>query len=149
MTAALLLLHAAATWAMTGLVWFVQVVHYPMFALVGRDAFARYAQAHAARTTWVVAPLMLTELATGVLLVAARPGRLSQPALLAGLGLLGVIWLSTAYLSVPRHDELAAGFDETAHGALVATNWIRTWAWTARGALVLWLLARWLEDRAT
>jgi hypothetical protein len=149
MIAVLLLLHAAATWAMIGLIWFVQVVHYPMFALVGRDAFARYAQVHATRTTWVVAPLMLTELATGVLLVAARPGRLSQPALLVGLGLLGVIWLSTAFLSVPRHGELAAGFDATAHGALVATNWIRTWAWTARGALVLWLLARWLGDRPT
>lgn len=32
---ALLLVHAAATWAMVGLVWFVQVVHYPLFAQVG------------------------------------------------------------------------------------------------------------------
>ena len=33
----LLLLHAAATLFMTGLIWFVQVVHYPLFARVGED----------------------------------------------------------------------------------------------------------------
>jgi hypothetical protein len=141
MAAALLLLHAGATLAMTGLIWFVQVVHYPMFALVGADAFPLYARAHTVRTTWVVAPLMLAELATGVLLLASRPERLPQPPLVAGLALLVVIWLATAFLSVPRHDELAAGFVPTAHAALVATNWVRTWAWTLRGALVLWLLA--------
>ena len=28
---ALLLLHAASTLAMTGVIWFVQMVHYPLF----------------------------------------------------------------------------------------------------------------------
>ena len=32
---ALLAAHAAATWALVGLIWTVQVVHYPLFALVG------------------------------------------------------------------------------------------------------------------
>ena len=34
-----LIIHAAATWFMVGLIWFVQIVHYPMFANVGRDSF--------------------------------------------------------------------------------------------------------------
>lgn len=140
MSAVLLLLHAGATLAMAGLIWFVQVVHYPMFALVGPEGFARYEQVHAARTTWVVAPLMLTELATGVLLLAARPARLPVAPLAVGLVLLAVIWLATAFLSVPRHDELATGFVPAAHASLVATNWLRTCAWTLRGGLVLWLL---------
>lgn len=146
MIAAVLLLHVAATWAMVGLIWFVQVVHYPMFALVGADGFARYEQVHAMRTTWVVAPLMLTELATGVLLVAVRPVALPQGALVAGLALLVVIRLSTAFLSVPRHTALAAGFDAAVHGALVTTNWVRTIAWTLRGSLVLWLVGAAVKD---
>ncbi|MCK6525129.1 hypothetical protein L6R49_27300, partial [Myxococcota bacterium] len=31
----LLLIHAAATWFMVGLIWFVQIVHYPLFSAVG------------------------------------------------------------------------------------------------------------------
>jgi hypothetical protein len=53
-----------------------------------------------------------------------------------------VIWLSTALLQVPRHRALEAGFDPAAHRALVATNWIRTVAWTARGFLLLACLGR-------
>lgn len=32
----LLLVHAAVTLYMTGVIWFVQVVHYPLFSCVGR-----------------------------------------------------------------------------------------------------------------
>ena len=33
----LLQLHALATIFMAGVIWFVQVVHYPLFRAVGRD----------------------------------------------------------------------------------------------------------------
>jgi hypothetical protein len=38
--------HLAATAAMVGLIWFVQVVHYPLFASVGADEFVAYENAH-------------------------------------------------------------------------------------------------------
>ena len=47
----LLSLHLAATAAMTGLIWFVQVVHYPLFAAVGADQFVAYEVAHQRRTS--------------------------------------------------------------------------------------------------
>ncbi len=59
----------ASTLTMFGVIWFVQVVHYPLFARVGADGFAHYASLHATRTTWVVAPPMLVELATSVALL--------------------------------------------------------------------------------
>ncbi len=52
------------------------------------------------------------------------------------------IWASTALLQVPRHTALGSGFDRAAHGGLVLTNWLRTAAWSLRGALVLWMAAR-------
>lgn len=131
-----LLIHAAATWFMAGLIWFVQVVHYPLFGAVGRDGFAAYERRHQRRTAWVVGPVMLMELVTGVMLVVDRPDHVSGWAVWAGLGLLGLIWLSTAALQVPRHRQLETGYDAGAHRALVATNWFRTIAWTARGVLV-------------
>ena len=35
-----LLTHLAATLYMVGVIWFVQVVHYPLFARAGAEGFA-------------------------------------------------------------------------------------------------------------
>jgi uncharacterized membrane protein len=137
----ILILHAAATWFMTGLIWFVQIVHYPLFATVGRDSFESYEIAHSRLTTYVVAPVMLVELLSGAALLFAG-SRVPQWAALTGLVLLGVIWLSTAFVQVPVHSVLANGFQEEAHRRLVTTNWLRTAAWSLRAALMLWVLAR-------
>ncbi len=134
----LLATHASATWALVGLVWTVQLVQYPLFANVGTDAFPAFHARHARQITWVVGPLMLTELATAGLLVA-RGTR--SPWLLASLVPLAVVWLSTWLVQVPLHDQLSRGFDADAHARLVATNWTRTAAWTLRGACV-WLAVR-------
>ncbi len=53
-----------------------------------------------------------------------------------------MIWASTALLQVPRHTALGSGFDRAALSGLVLTNWLRTAAWSVRGALVLWMTAR-------
>jgi hypothetical protein len=62
----LFLLQLAATLAMTGLIWFVQLVHYPLFGRVGPADFAQYLLSHQHRTTLIVAPLMLGEAGTAV-----------------------------------------------------------------------------------
>lgn len=134
---ALLLVHAGATVAMAGLVWFVQLVHYPLFAHVGRDGFARYEAQHTRRTTWLVAPLMLAEAATALVLLAVDPSVLTA----VGAVLLGVVWLSTALVQVPLHRRLERGFDADAHRRLVRSNAVRTAAWTGRAAIALALLA--------
>jgi len=52
----LLVAHAAATLVMVGVIWFVQVVHYPLMARVSASEFAAYEREHQNRTTFVVAP---------------------------------------------------------------------------------------------
>lgn len=138
----ILLLNAAATLYMTGLIWFVQVVHYPLFAKVGAEGFASYERSHAQLTNWVVTVPMLMEFATACLLLAVRPANVSRLEAWIGVSLVVAIWASTWLLQVPRHGQLATGFDAQAHHALVLTNWIRTLAWSARGLLVLMWLAR-------
>ena len=68
-----LLIQDAATLFMVGLIWFVQIVHYPLFSRVGEEAFQRYETDHQRLTTWVVGPPMLAEFATAILLVWCRP----------------------------------------------------------------------------
>lgn len=137
---ALVVLHAAATWFMTGLIWFVQVVHYPLKAAVGQDTFAQYQAQHMQRTGWVVGPPMIVEALTAAALVLLPSARVPQGAALAGLCLLLVVWASTALFSVPAHGRLTAGYDLSAHRRLVRTNWIRTVGWSARSALAGWIL---------
>ena len=138
----LFLLHLLATLAMLGAIWIVQIVHYPLFAGVGEAGWAAYEASHQSRITLVVGPLMVLELATAVWLVFDRPEALPAWSVVLGAALVGVIWASTALVQVPLHSALGGAFDGDAHARLVATNWIRTLAWTARGGLVLWMTAR-------
>ena len=127
---------------MVGLIWFVQIVHYPLFDRVGSESFTAYSEAHSRLTTLVVGPVMLVELGTAVLLVFFHPPQIPAAALWLGLGLVAVIWLSTALLQVPRHEALGLGFEAVTHQGLVTTNWVRTVAWSVRGVLVLGICAR-------
>ena len=131
-----LLIQIVSTLAMFGLIWFVQVVHYPLFKLVDDRKFAA---SHATRTTYVVAPLMLLEIGSsaGLLRAAWRPSFIPAGEAWFGAALVGVIWLSTAFLQVPVHDRLQARHSVADAKRLVATNWVRTVAWIIRAALVL------------
>lgn len=139
LTRLLLLSHFAATLIMIGVIWFVQVVHYPLFAKTGSADFRSYEQRHTSLTTWVVAPPMLVEGITALLLFCFRPTGVTNWQLSIGLSLLGIIWLSTTLVQVPCHNLLSQGFDPVVHQRLVRTNWMRTVAWSARGLLVLWI----------
>ncbi|MFM8334681.1 MAG: hypothetical protein ACKODK_03905 [Opitutaceae bacterium] len=130
------LAHAAATLFMTGVIWFVQIVHYPLFGRVGAAEFPAFEREHARRTGRVVGPAMVVELLLALAL-AARGGVLAW----AGLALLGVIWASTAFVQVPLHRRLEQGADVAAQRRLVRTNWIRTAAWTARAVIAIVIAA--------
>lgn len=137
----LLPLQAAATLAMLGVIWFVQVVHYPLMARVGEAGFAAYEAAHVRSTAWVVTPLMLLEAATSAGLCLRPPAWIHPGEAWLGAALLAGVWSSTFLLQVPLHERLAAGFQARDHDRLVRGNWLRTTLWSARGALILcWLL---------
>ncbi|MFN0137894.1 MAG: hypothetical protein ACKVS9_17460 [Phycisphaerae bacterium] len=129
-----------STLMMTGLIWMVQVVHYPLFANVGEGAFCDYEHQHTRRITWLVGPLMLTEGASAAaLMLLLAPGTARVLAII-GVLLLVVNWGSTAFLQVPCHTRLSRGFDREVVRRLVSTNWIRTVAWSVRGALAVTLV---------
>lgn len=141
----LFVLQLAATLIMVGLIWFVQIVHYPLLGAVGGPEFARYEQAHVRQTGYVVIPPMLLELATAAAMLAWRPEGAPRWVPLVGIGLLAVVWASTFLLQAPAHGRLVDGFDAATHRLLVVSNWIRTAAWSARGGLLSWVCCRLLS----
>jgi hypothetical protein len=132
----LLFVHAATTLFMVGVIWFVQIVHYPLFHRIGEAGFPEYERQHTRRTGYVLAVPMLVEFATAVALAWRLGGGIAW----SGLGLLMVIWLSTWVWQVPAHRRLEHGFDAVTHRRLVGTNWVRTAAWSVRGIIALALL---------
>ena len=133
----LLRLNLAASLYMTGVIWFVQLVHYPLFSAVPASSFKQYEQRHQQLTTFVVAPPMLLELGASIALVYLFP---TSTVLWITAALTLVNWASTMGIQVPLHNKLGSGLDLTIVQDLVQTNWIRTIAWTLRSAILLYNL---------
>lgn len=138
----LLVVNLVAATAMTGLIWFVQVVHYPLMAAVGADGFAAYETSHRFRTGVVVMPFMGVELLAAVALVAAPPAGVGVGVPVVLLGVLAAVLATTFFVSVPAHDALNHGFDPAAHRRLCATNWVRTAGWSVRAAVLAVLVVQ-------
>jgi hypothetical protein len=122
--------------ALAGLIWTIQVVHYPLFALVGADAWPRYETQHQRRITWVVAPLMVANVGLGVALFAQEGSGLS--AVNAGLAI--AIFAATGLVYAPMHGALQSSGGEAAIARLVRANWARTLAWTVQLAVAVALV---------
>ena len=140
-TELILAAQALASAAMCGLIWFVQVVHYPLFARTDTSHSPDYPDENQRRTAPVVIPPMLVEAASATLIAINPPPAIGQPAALAGLAMVAILWLSTLLVQMPLHAQLKhAGHTPAAVAALVNTNWLRTILWTARALLAIWML---------
>ena len=100
MTAALVA-NVLATGVMVGVIWMVQLVHYPLFAAVGEGEFVAYHSEHVKLITLIVGPAMLVELMTALVLIAAPPRGVGAGPMWVGMALVAVAWGTTAIFSVP------------------------------------------------
>ena len=129
----LLLLNFSVTLFMTGLIWFVQLVHYPLFEKVQTD-FVTYEQNHTRYTSWLTAPVMLTELAATLALWYFWPSYYVLN--MAATVLIILIWISTFFIQIPLHHRLCDAFHPDNCRKLVKTNWLRTVAWTLKSLVM-------------
>lgn len=132
--------HLVSTVFLTGLIWTIQIVHYPLFALVGPDRFPAYEAAHSARITAVIALPWAVQGVTTLVLLLAPPAGLPRPLVWAAAVLAAVPVAVTVLASVPAHSVLGDGFEAAAHARLVTTNWLRTAAWTVHSGVAIGML---------
>ena len=125
---------------MFGVIWMVQVVHYPLMRFVSGEQFARFETAHRMRISWVVGPLMAVEGVCVLAFLFAPPAGLPWWLPWAGAGAEAIAIGTTVFVSAPLHEKLNAHFDPATLNRLVATNWIRTIAWTCRAGLAIAML---------
>ena len=132
--------HLASTLFMVGMIWTIQLVHYPLFALVGTEQFPAYENAHSARITTVIALPWAVQGLTTLALLLDPPDGLPRVLVWAAAVLAAVPVAVTILASVPAHTALSDGFDAAAHARLLGTNWLRTAAWTAHGGVAVTML---------
>ena len=127
-------LQLASCAVMTGVIWIVQLILYPTFSLIEKDRFKQFHEMHSSRITLIVGPAMLIELVTAIALV--RYHRM-EPFWWLNLAFIILLWISTAFLSLPIHNKLADGFDLIKIKKLILTNWPRTFLWTLRLVILI------------
>ena len=65
----MLIIHLIATSVMVGVIWVIQLVHYPSFHFIELKQYTTFQRFHMSRISYVVIPAMLTELFTLILFI--------------------------------------------------------------------------------
>ena len=122
-----------STSLMVGVIWVIQLLHYPSFHFINDKKYIEFQNFHMRRISFIVIPTMLTELASALLL--AYFFRSSLTIILLAL-LLGV-WAITLIFFTNMHQKLTNGYNQTIVYRLVQINWSRTILWSLRLIILL------------
>ena len=123
-----LALNLFSSFFLCGLIWVIQIVHYPMFYHLEKNRFSKYIRLHGYRISFIVIPVMIIELLTSIALVFLASQYFYFH--IAGLVAVSIIWLTTFFVQVPLHNQLAQIKSKFIIRKLIRTNWIRTILWT-------------------
>ena len=125
----LMLTQIISTSIMTGVIWVIQLVHYPSFRFIDSTRFVDFQRFHQRSITWIVLPTMMVELCSGILILVTQN---LSPLSISNISSITLIWLATYFFSVPCHSALEKEFNGKVVEKLIQTNWIRTVLWTLR-----------------
>lgn len=130
--------HSMTCFFMTGVIWIIQLIHYPSFAFIEPSAFSNFHKRHTAALGFIAGLTMVAELCTGFLFA------INIPSFLTGLNftLILLIWFCTFFISVPIHNKLASGFNLENIKQLTLTNWYRTALWSLRSILLIYFFLK-------
>lgn len=121
---------------LVGLIWVIQLLTYPSFQHVDNLNYSQFHIHHVQSITPLVAPLMIAEVLILLNSLFYKNYPLSNEVILSCI-LIVIIWLMTAFISVPIHNKLVLAKDNALIEKLILTNWIRTLAWSLRLGLLL------------
>lgn len=131
-------INLATSLFLTGLIWMVQCVHYPMFHRLNKTDFTEHIHFHKKAISFLVVPVMTLELTTSAWLAWSASTHTQLH--ITAFCLVIMIWLVTFFIQVPLHNKLSRGRDTRAIKRLVTSNWIRTILWTFKAILSLYIM---------
>ena len=96
----LLMFHIVSTSIMVGVIWVIQLVHYPSFKYVKESDYIIFQKYHMSNISYIVFPVMFTELITALLIFFS--GEKSLFFMLSMICLF-LIWVITGVLFTKFH----------------------------------------------
>lgn len=123
---------------MTGLIWLIQLVHYPTFKYVDKNNFTDFSDFHTKQITKIVLPAMLLEIATSAVLIYLNFNIL----FVINFILNSIIFITTFFLSVPKHEKLKIEKNKFIINSLILTNWPRTLIWSLRSLILIYIFLK-------
>jgi len=129
----LLKVNFISTSIMVGVIWVIQLLHYPSFHFINDQKYIEFQHFHMQRISIIVIPAMLTELASALLLAYFFESSLT----IILLALLLGIWGITFIFFTNMHQKLTNGYDHSIVDRLVQINWSRTALWSLRLIILL------------
>lgn len=134
------IIHLVSSFMMIGIIWLVQIINYPLFALVPEQFFKEYHKKHLTRSQWIIVPLMLIELLSGFLLLFWYIPQVSYWLYLLNFFLIFLVWIETFLIQAPKHNQLQASHSQKSIEQLVNLNWLRTITWSLHGLVLIKIL---------
>ena len=119
-------IHFASTAVMVGVIWVIQLLHYPTFHYIEKNNYSQFQKFHMNRISYIVIPAMVIEMLSGIMLVIINDD------FIISFSLLVCIWIITFVFFTNIHQRLLSKYENTAVEKLVNLNWIRTTFWTVR-----------------
>lgn len=133
----LLTTHLISTSIMVGVIWVVQLVHYPSFKYVNESNYIIFQKYHMSNISYIVFPVMFTELITAILILFFGEESLF---FMLSLICLFLIWVITGVLFTKFHNILQKGKDLKMIEKMIKANWMRTLLWTLRLIMILFVI---------
>ena len=126
------ILHLVSTSIMVGVIWIIQLVHYPTFLFIDKQKYMKFQEFHMSRVSYIVMPTMIAELFSGIyILLYNNILMLNTFFLLASFSLF-LNWVITALVFVKIHNGLLIKYEKKIILLLVKLNWLRTILWSLR-----------------
>ena len=132
-----LMIHIISTSIMVGVIWVIQLVHYPSFKYVNESDYIIFQKYHMSNISNIVFPVMFTELITALIILF-----FGEKSLFFVLSLicLFLIWVMTGVLFTKYHSILKEGKDLMIIEKMIKANWIRALLWTMRLIMILFVI---------
>ena len=133
----LFMIHLVSTSFMVGVIWIVQLVHYPTFLFIDEQKSNDFQKFHMSRISYIVMPAMTTELFSGIYIFIYSNMAIDSNLFLLALTILIINWIITALVFVKMHNKLLINYKIEIISLLVKWNWLRTLLWSVRLILLL------------
>lgn len=141
MYSAPILFNLIASIMLAGIIWFVQLVQFPLFQQVKPAHFLRYEISFKQSSSWFLLVFFLLE-AYGTIGVLAIH-RAEHPLLVwSNLILFAFVWITTIGITTPIHTSLMQRYLPEKIRLLHSANWLRTVGWTLKAAVAVLLFIK-------